>query len=145
MKFANRRVRTIAVIAAAVLFVVYISVQLFNGFKSVLTVEPATYVSETLTESFDGVILRDETVVTSVYGGYADYLLPDGGYAKDAAEMVRVYQISNDVATSELLEIDRKIDLIDRCVEELNTAGINDVKSANEADYAALEIGRAHV
>ena len=138
MKFENRRIKTIAIIVAVVLFVVYISVQLFNGFKSVLTVEPATYVSETVTESFDGVILRDETVVTSIYGGYADYILIDGGYAKDGAEMVRVYRSSNDAATLELLEIDRKIALIDRCVEELNTAGINDVKSANEADYAAL-------
>ena len=138
MKFEKKHIKTVSLIVAIVLFVVYVSVQLFNGFKSVLTVEPATYVSEAVTESFDGFILRDETVVTSVYGGYADYLLSDGGYAKDGAEMVRVYQTSNDAATSELLEIDRKIDLIDCCVEELNTAGINDVKSANEAAYAAL-------
>lgn len=138
MKFEKKHIKTIALVAAAVLFVVYVSVQLFNGFKNALTVESATYVSERVTESFDGYILRDEKVITSIYGGYADYILDDGGYAKVDAELVRVYAANNAAAAAEIAEIDRKIELIDKCAEVLNTSGINKKREENRRAYSSL-------
>ncbi len=136
---ANRRVISTLAWGALVAFLTfYIIFQLNGDISSALVTGHATSTSETITRSFEGFILRNEVVLTTVNGGYCDYLVPDGGYSGTEAELARVYPSGNAETVARLAVLDERIALFEATTERLTTGGMDSVTSGIGESYRDL-------
>ena len=91
----------------------YVLYHAFDGFSSALSTAPALLVTESVTESSDAYIFRDEKVVYSGYSGAVNYLVSDGEKVGVGTELAKVYEDGDgDAQRKRVEQIDAKIALL---------------------------------
>ncbi len=131
----KKSVSAICMALCLVLGVIYVAAHLVGGFSAKLTIAPAIIASETEYELYDAYIFRDENVISSRYSGYRHDLLDDGEMAGIGTEFARVYENAADG------EMAGELELIDKTVELLRTAGVKLGSSGIDAARRTLKDG----
>ena len=97
----------------ALMLVAYILYHMFGGFQ----VETETQVSEITTAqevlSLDAYVFRTEKIVYSKNSGSCSYLYDDGDKVALGAEIADVYTVYSDELRDSIIELDRKITLLE--------------------------------
>ena len=92
-----------------VFFTVYLTIHMVRDFAPTLATSPAIAYSESVTLDGKGYIFRNETLLTAEPGGYTDYKLKDGAYAKAGAVLAVRYSVPD---TEEIKKICARLDAI---------------------------------
>ena len=121
----------------------YVLYHAFDGFSSALSTAPALLVSESITESGEAYIFRDETVIGSKYSGAVNYLVADGEKVGVGTPLAKVYQEGDgDAQRKRVEELDEKIALLKASSIEKNIVVSDTAKIDAEISalyYATLE------
>ncbi len=121
----------------------YVLYHAFDGFSSALTTAPALLVTESVTESSEAYIFRDEKVVYSKYSGAVNYLVSDGEKVGVGSELAKVYEDGDGGSQRKRVEqIDAKIALLQASNIEKNIVVSDTAKidaAISELYFSAME------
>ncbi len=104
----------LSIVLSAIL-VVYLGYHFVKSFGTELSTEYAVLITENDTMEYDAYILRNETVIHSENAGSVGYSVSDGTKVKNGAEIAFIYGSGssyNSAIQSEIMQIDRKIELL---------------------------------
>lgn len=132
-----------------VFFTVYMTVHMVKDFAPTLATSPAIAYSENVTLNGEGYIFRKETLLTAEPGGYTDYKVKNGAYAKAGTELAVRYSIPDDEEVKKLCarldEVNLRIEFLSENSLRLGSGGISDTLDSVKNDYtaytAALAVG----
>ena len=141
----------------AVFIIVYVAVQIVNFFYSPYQAE--TLFRTTVNNSIctQGIVIRDETVLSQTKGGILSYQVQEGGKVAQSSVIANKYATEQDMLSQEKIEsIDREIVVlteaqkkgstaaatIDSVTSLLNEAYLSLMTDINNRSYDALEESR---
>ena len=100
--------------ALVIALIIYLLYHLTNGFSAEMKTQIVKPVTESVTVSASGTVVRDETVITSGTHGVVSYLVSDGERVKVGAKVATVYSgVSDTGAVARISEIDSAIELLE--------------------------------
>lgn len=132
-----------------VFFTVYLTIHMVRDFAPTLATSPAIAYSESVTLDGKGYIFRNETLLTAEPGGYTDYKLKDGAYAKVGAVLAVRYSVPDTEEIKKICarldEVNERIDFLGEYSYRLGSGGLSDALDSVKNDYtaytAALSVG----
>ncbi len=95
--------------------VVYLLYHLFRNFNEGYETEIVEKATARETITLDAYIFRNETALTSSYGTDLNYLCEDGEKVSKDLHFADVYSSDNGQLTDRIIEIDKKISLLESC------------------------------
>ncbi len=123
-------VKRILVIAAALLLFVYVGYQAYMIFRPQLETETVTRVTAYQTLETDGIVFRDETVITEQPNGYLFYSAENGSRVSRGGKIAEVFASEADaLAQQELDKLDAEI---------ASLVSINAQGTSNRANLSAI-------
>lgn len=126
----NPIVKRILIIAAAALLLVYICFQGYKIVVSPLDTETVQQVTAYRTLETQGVVFRDETIITDRPSGYLFYSIENGNRVSRGGKIADVYTSQEDaLAQQELNQLDAEIESL---------SSINAQGTANRANMKAI-------
>ena len=123
-------VKQLLIIAAALLLVVYVGYQAYTVFRPRMETETVTRVTSYQTLEADGVVYRDEAIISENPGGYLFYSVQNGSRISRGGKIADIFNSEKDaLAQQELDELDNEITLL---------SSINAQGTANRANLSAI-------
>lgn len=126
----NPIVKRILIIAAAALLLVYIGFQGYKIVVSPLDTETVQQVTAYRTLETQGVVFRDETIITDKPSGYLFYSIENGSRVSRNGKIADVFTTSEDALAQQ------KLDQLDTEIESLSS--INAQGTSNRANMKAI-------
>lgn len=96
----------------SILLIAYILYHMFGNIDSEIETMTAEIVKGRETVTLEGYIMRSETVLFASNQGDVNYLYSDGTKVKKGAAVANVYASGGENVRSQIIEIDRKLDLL---------------------------------
>ena len=97
----------------SLLLIAYILYHMFGNIDSEIETMAAEIVKGRETVTLDGYIMRSEIVLYASKQGDVNYLYDDGSKVKKGAAVANVYASGGENVRSQIIELDRKIDLLE--------------------------------
>lgn len=117
----------------------YTVYHLISLFGTEISTFAAGRTTETTALHYNGYLFRDETVLTSSYGGVVDYHVKDGTKVAKNQAFATVYESGTLSARSELRQIDEQIAVLEKSTAEaLRGLDIGEVKASISDTYGML-------
>ncbi len=123
-------VKQLLVIAAALLLVVYVGYQAYTVFRPRMETETVSRITAYQTLETDGVVYRDEAIISENPGGYLFYSVQNGSRISRGGKIADIFNSEKDaLAQQELNALDAEI---------ASLASINAQGTANRANLSAI-------
>ncbi|MBR2405543.1 MAG: hypothetical protein IKB04_00630 [Clostridia bacterium] len=123
-------VKRILLIMAALLLVAYVGYQAYTVFRPKLETATVTQVTAYQTLETDGVVFRDETIITENPSGYLYYSAQNGSRVSRGGKIADIFASENDALAQQNL---KKLD-----AEIASLASINAQGTSNRANLTAI-------
>lgn len=138
-KKPNKRLVSSVLLTAAALFIAFYIVYQLSGYFSVtLATAPAVSATEKVTETYEGYIMRNETVIFSDNGGYCDYLCESGSYPGIENPIANVYSTADESLVNEIKALDRMIYLTEYLSANIGTVSLSSAVETVRDEYHEL-------
>lgn len=139
MKLKSGFKEKIALGLICILIFSYTFYHLFSLFGEDIETYAAGVTTENTVLNYNGYIFRDETVLSSNFGGVVDYKVADGTKVNKGQPLAVVYNNGNANQKEYLMRLDEQISVLEKCTgDALNNVDISAQKQDNSDTYDAI-------